>query len=144
MGRKKQLINTKLKSTRFKQLLPKIKKYLAEGHTYKGVIELLATKHDLELPRGTFNTYMTRYYFTDKKDTLETHENALQTHKDDSATLVASMQEKTQQSENTQQNDDEIIDIDAIAKEINENYRKKAMTSVSIFSKWVKNAIAKD
>ena len=94
MGRKKHLENTKLKSTRFKHLLPKIRKYLNAGYTYKGVIELLATKHDLELPRGTFNTYMTRYYFTDKKDTLETHENALQTHKDDSATLVASMQEK--------------------------------------------------
>jgi hypothetical protein len=118
MGRKKHLENTKLKSTRFKHLLPKIRKYLNAGYTYKGVIELLATKHDLELPRGTFNTYMTRYYFTDKKDTLETHENALQTHKDDSATLVASMQEKTLQSENKQQNDDEIIDIDAIAKEI--------------------------
>ena len=118
MGRKKHLENTKLKSTRFKHLLPKIRKYLNAGYTYKGVIELLATKHDLELPRGTFNTYMTRYYFTDKKDTLETNENALQTHKDDSATLVASMQEKTLQSETKQQNDDEIIDIDAIAKEI--------------------------
>lgn len=135
MGRKKQIINTKLKSTRFKQLLPKIRKYFAEGHTYKGVIELLATKHDLELKRGTFNTYMTRYYFLDKKDTLETHEKALEQREENSATLIPSMQKKTLQSENTQQNDDEIIDIDAIAKEIDENYRKKAMTSVSIFSK---------
>lgn len=135
MGRKKQIINTKLKSTRFKQLLPKIRKYFAEGHTYKGVIELLATKHDLELKRGTFNTYMTRYYFLDKKDTLETHEKALEQREENSATLIPSMQKKTLQSKNTQQNDDEIIDIDAIAKEIDENYRKKAMTSVSIFSK---------
>lgn len=135
MGRKKQSKNTKLKSTRFKQLLPKIRKYFAEGHTYKGVIELLATKHDLELKRGTFNTYMTRYYFLDKKDTLETHEKALEQREENSATLIPSMQKKTLQSENMQQNDDEIIDIDAIAKEIDENYRKKAMTSVSIFSK---------
>lgn len=135
MGRKKQSKNTKLKSTRFKQLLPKIRKYFAEGHTYKGVIELLATKHDLELKRGTFNTYMTRYYFLDKKDTLETHEKALQAHKEYSAILVPSMQEKTLESENRHKNDNEIIDIDAIAKELDEEYRKKAMTSVSIFSK---------
>lgn len=135
MSRKKQAINTKLKSTRFKQLLPKIRKYFEAGYTYKCVIELLETKHDLELPRGTFNTYMTRYYFADKKDTLETHEKALEQREENSATLVASMQEKTLQSENTHQNDDEIIDIDAIAKELDEEYRKKAMTSVSIFSK---------
>ena len=135
MSRKRQLVNTKLKSTRFKQLLPKIRKYFEAGYTYKGVIELLETKHDLVLPRGTFNTYMTRYYLADKKDSLKTHKNALQKHKDDSATLVPPTQEKTQQSENRQQNDDEIIDIDAIAKEIDENFRKKAMTSVSIFSR---------
>ena len=40
-----------------------------------------------------------------------------------------------QDVEPIQQNDDEIIDIDAIAKEIDENFRKKAMTSVSIFSR---------
>jgi hypothetical protein len=108
MGRKKQLENTKLKSTRFKQLLPKIKKYFDAGYTYKGVIELLATKHDLELTRGTFNTYMTRYYLKNKKDTLETHENALEQRKENLATLPPTDNEKSQQSENTQQNDDEI------------------------------------
>ncbi len=135
MGRKKQLENTKLKSTRFKQLLPKIKKYFADGYTYKGVIELLETKHDLILPRGTFNTYMTRYYFADKKDMRESHRNALEQCKGNLATSPSEQLEKPLQSENTQQNDDEIIDVDAIAKELDEQYRRKALTSVSIFSK---------
>lgn len=58
------------KSVRFQKLIPKIRKYLEQGYTYDAVISLLKNKHDLELKRGTFNSYMTRFYF-DKKTKQE-------------------------------------------------------------------------